>query len=149
MVFSVKIQFRKHPVSETLFSYSKGHLSLKVVVTFEDCLSWKFMFRQKSSSMEVVFHQRLCSINYPLPSKVIFHQRLSSIKDHLQAKVVFHQRSYLIKGYLPSKVVFHQRLSSIKDRLPSKVVFYQRSSSTPELTPRYPRSESSNITLVI
>ena len=69
-------------------------------------------------------------------------------KSRLPWNVVFHQRSSSIKGRLPSKVVFHQRLSSIKGRLPSKVVFHWRSSFTPELPPRYPRSESSNIGLV-
>ena len=73
----------------------------------------------------------------------------SSIKGCLPSKVVFHQRSSSIKGRFPSKVVFHRRSSSIKGCLPSKVVFHWRSSSIPELPPRYPRSESSNMSLVV
>ena len=83
--------------------------------------------RYLGQSGNIIFHQRLSSINDRLPSKVILHQRSSSIK------VIFHQRSSSVKGRLPSLVLFHQRSPFIKGRLkghlPSEVIFHQRLSS--------------------
>ena len=74
---------------------------------------------------------------------------LEHIKGRLSSKVFFHRTLSSIEGRLPSKFIFHQRSSSIEDRLPSKVLFHQRSSSAPKLPPSYPRSESSNMSLVV
>ena len=76
---------------------------------------------------KVVFHQRLSSIKWCLPSQAV---KVKSYKHFFSGnilytllKVFFHQRSSSVKGCLPSKVIFCQRLSSFKGRLPSKVVF--------------------------
>ena len=55
---------------------------------------WNFVFQK------VIFHQRLSSIEGPLPLKVVFNHMLSSIKGHLSSLVVIHQRSSSIKGRL-------------------------------------------------
>ena len=93
--------------------------------------------------IKVVFHLNSFSIEGCLPAKVIFYRSSSSIEGRLPLKAVS------IEGHLPTNVVFHQRSSSIEGRLPSKVVFHRRSSSASELPLRYPRSESSNMSLVV
>ena len=71
----------------------------------------------KLYSMLVVFHQKLSFIKSCLSPKFVFYQRLSSIEDHLSknmssskylipSKDVFYWRSSCIQGYILLNIAF-------------------------------------------
>ena len=132
-------------------SSSKGCLVLQIV--FQESLSsikrclpswWKHVFKDNVNTSQAfckhVFEHKVGIQGKNYHNGVIWQSEvLKFLYEQPSLKVIFHHRSSSINGCL----------HSIKGRLPSKVVFHSRLSSTPELPPRYPQSESSNMSLVV